>query len=135
MVYHISKVYLSLVYMQHRHMVYCEFHRNHYLVLDQNTSDNAYSALLRHEVWNVDQKMGNSGNWFVLEYILTYLCSTSELYWTWYFLSVHFLSMNIFLFLLWSKTSFLRCSFVRWCWNYWAKLTSSFWLPVCIFIC
>ena len=56
MVYHISKVCLALMYMQHRHMVYRELHRHHYLFY-QSASGNAYSAPLRHEVWNVDQKM------------------------------------------------------------------------------
>ena len=36
--------------MQHKHMVYGELHRHHYLVLDQNASDDSYSAPLRHEV-------------------------------------------------------------------------------------
>ena len=45
------------MYMQHKHMIYGEFHRQHYLVLDQNENDNTYSTPLRHEVWNVDQKM------------------------------------------------------------------------------
>ena len=57
MVYHIPKVCLALMYMQHTHMVYVEFHIHHYLVLDQKANDNAYSTPLRHEVWNVDQKM------------------------------------------------------------------------------
>ena len=43
---------------------------------------------------------GNSENWFVLQYIFTALCATSSLFWTWYCLSVHFLSMNSFLILL-----------------------------------
>ena len=38
-------------------MVYGELHRHHYLLLDQYTSDNYYSAPLLHEVWNVDHKM------------------------------------------------------------------------------
>ena len=43
--------------MQHKHMLYGKFHIYHYLVLDQNENDNAYSTPLRHEVCNVDQKM------------------------------------------------------------------------------
>ena len=41
----------------HMHMVYGGFHRHHYLVLDQNASDNIFSTPLCHEVWNVDHKM------------------------------------------------------------------------------
>ena len=48
-------------------------------------------------------------------------------------MSVHFLSMNSLLFFTWSNTQFVRCSFVRWCWNFLAKITSYFWLLV--FIC
>ena len=44
------------MYNQHKHMVYEELHILPYLVLDQNAKDNAYSAPLRHEVWNVDHK-------------------------------------------------------------------------------
>ena len=29
----------------------------HYLVLDNNVNDNAYSTPLRYEVWNMDHKM------------------------------------------------------------------------------
>ena len=56
MVYHISKVCPALMYMQHMHMVYGELQIYHYLVLDQNLNDNAYSTPLRHEVWNMDHK-------------------------------------------------------------------------------
>ena len=38
-------------------MVYVKLHIQHYLVLDQNESDNSYSYPLRHEFWNVDHKM------------------------------------------------------------------------------
>ena len=44
------------MYMQHKHMVYGELHIHHYLVLDQNANDNAYSTPLRNEFWNVDHK-------------------------------------------------------------------------------
>ena len=57
MVYHLFKVCPALIYMQHSRMVYGEFHRHHYLVLNQNANDKAYSTPLRHEVWNVDNKM------------------------------------------------------------------------------
>ena len=56
-VYQIPNVCLALIYIQHRHMLYGELHRHHYLVLDQSASDNVYSASLRHEVWNVDHKI------------------------------------------------------------------------------
>ena len=56
-VYQIYKVYLALMYIQHKHMVYSELKIHHFLVLDQNANNNAYSNLLRHEVWNVDHKM------------------------------------------------------------------------------
>ena len=57
MVYHISKVCLALMYMQHSHMVYGWLNKHHYLFLDKNSSDNDYPSPLRHEVWNVDHKM------------------------------------------------------------------------------
>ena len=56
-VYQVSKVCIALMYTQHNQMVYGKLHIYHYLVLDQNANDNAYSTLLSHEVWNVDQKM------------------------------------------------------------------------------
>ena len=40
---------------------------------------------------------GNSGNWFVSRYIFTSLCETSELSWTCYSLSIHFLLLDIIL--------------------------------------
>ena len=61
MVYQISKVCLSLMYMQHNHMLYGEFFRHHCQVLDQNANYNAYSNPLRHEVWNLDHNMGIVG--------------------------------------------------------------------------
>ena len=57
MVYHVSKVCLALMYIQHTHMVYGELHILPFLVLDQNENDDAYSTPLRHKVWNVDHKM------------------------------------------------------------------------------
>ena len=45
------------MYKQHTHMVYGELHILPYIVLDKNANDNAYSTLLGHEVWNVDQKI------------------------------------------------------------------------------
>ena len=50
-------VCISLMYMQHRHMVYKKLHIHHYLVLDQNANDNAYTTPLHNEVWNVNHKM------------------------------------------------------------------------------
>ena len=57
MVYQISKVCLALMYKQHTHMVYGKLYILPYIVLYQNANDNAYSTLVRHEVWNVDQKI------------------------------------------------------------------------------
>ena len=57
MVYQISKVFLALIYTQHRHMIYGELHIHHYLVLGKNKDYNYYSTPLRHEVWNMDRKM------------------------------------------------------------------------------
>ena len=57
MVYHIYRVCLALMYMQHKHMIYGEFHIYHYLFLEQNTKDNAFSTPLWYEVWNVEQKI------------------------------------------------------------------------------
>ena len=134
MIYQISKVCIALMYMQHKRMEYSKFYIHHYLVLDQNVDDNAYSTPLRHEALECGSQNGNAGNWFVLQCILTSWYATSALSWTWYCLSVHFISINILLFFPWSNTPLLRCYFVIWCWNYLAKLTSYFWLPVCICI-
>ena len=57
MVYHISKVCITFIYMQHKHMVYGELHIHYYLVLDKNSNDNAYSNPFRHEVWNLEHKI------------------------------------------------------------------------------
>ena len=38
-------------------MVYGELRIHHYLVLDQNENDNAYSTPLRYEVWKVDHEI------------------------------------------------------------------------------
>ena len=53
----ISMISMALMYMQHKHIVYGELHILPYLVLYQNKNDNAYSTLLRHEVWDVNQKI------------------------------------------------------------------------------
>ena len=45
------------MYIKHTHMVCRELHIHHDLVIDKNTSDNAYSSPLCHAVWNVDHKM------------------------------------------------------------------------------
>ena len=45
------------MYMQHKYMVYGEFHIHHYLVLDQSANDNAYPIPLIHGVCNVGHKM------------------------------------------------------------------------------
>ena len=55
--YQISKVCLVLMYKKHTHMVYGWFRILPYLVFYQNSNYNAYSNLLRHEVWNVDYKI------------------------------------------------------------------------------
>ena len=52
----ISKACIALMYMEHKHIVYREFHILPYIVLDQNTNDNAYPDPLRHGVCNVDHK-------------------------------------------------------------------------------
>ena len=57
MLYQISRVYISLISMQHRHMVYLKVHRRHYLVLDQSARDSNYLSLLCYEAWNLDHKM------------------------------------------------------------------------------
>ena len=56
-IYQISKVYLALMYMQHKNMVYIILHIYPRLVLDQNANYHAYSTPLCHEVWNVDHKI------------------------------------------------------------------------------
>ena len=82
MVYQISKGCLAFMYMQHKHMVYGEFHLHQYLVLGQDSNINAYSTPLRYEVWNVDHKEVMLFYFIFKQYILTYWCGTSELSWT-----------------------------------------------------
>ena len=57
MVYQKSKVGISLIYMQHRHMECVKLHIFHDLVLDQNVNDNSYSTPFRHEDLDVDHKI------------------------------------------------------------------------------
>ena len=78
---------------------------------------------------------GNAGNWFVSQYIFTYLCSTSALSWTWYSLSVHFILLDIFLYFPWSITPRLRSFLDRCFWNSLARLTSFFGVQECIINC
>ena len=133
MLYQISKVCLALMYIQQKHMVYGEFHRHYYLVLDQISSDNAYSALLLHEVWNVDHKMVIQG--ITLCYnILSHLGVQQQHYHEHDTVCLSILFSWFFLCFPWSMNPLFRCSFVRCCWNYLAKLTSYFCLPVCICI-
>ena len=129
MVYHISKVCLELVYIQHNHVVYGELHIYPYLFLDQNAYDNAYSTSLRHEVWNMDHKMillGIHSHMFLfnVSIILNMILSFCPFY-----LHESFLGFS------WSMTTSLWYFFVRCSWNSLAKHTSYFWVPVCILIC
>ena len=71
MVYHISKVFLALMYMQHKHMVYGELNIHRLLVLYQNENYNDYSTPLRHKVLNVYHKKIMLG---------IYLCNNSLSY-------------------------------------------------------
>ena len=52
-----SMVGQTLMYVQHRHMVYGKFHICHDLDLDQNVYDNAYPTLLLHDALDVNHKM------------------------------------------------------------------------------
>ena len=133
MVYQISKVCLALMYIQQKHMVYGEFHRHYYLVLDQISSDNAYSTPLRHMVWNVDHKMVIQG--ITLCYnILSHLGVQQQHYHEHDTVCLSIFFPWIFLYFPLSITPFLLCSFVRCCWNSLTKLTSLFYFPVCICI-
>ena len=78
---------------------------------------------------------GNVGNWLVSQYIFTSFCATSSLSWTWYYLSVNFLLLDIFLYFPWSMTPCLRSSLDRLFWNSLARLTSFFGAQECIRIC
>ena len=134
MVYQISKVCLALTYMQRKHMVYGEFHTHHCLVLDQKENINAYSTPLRHEVCNVDHKMVMQG--IDLFYnILSHLCVKHKHYpeHDTVCLSIFF-PLIIYFILPDQRHHICECSFVRCCWNSFARITSSFWLPLCIFI-
>ena len=55
--YRKSKVFQSLMYMQHRHTVCWELHIFHYLDLYQNVNDNSYPTPLLHEALDVSHKM------------------------------------------------------------------------------
>ena len=77
MVYHIYKVFLALMYMQHKHMVYGKLHIYLYLVLDKNANDNVYSTPLRHEVWNVEHKIIILGIGFVTIHFHILVCNIS----------------------------------------------------------
>ena len=135
MIYQISKVCLSFMYMQHKHMVYGKLHIHHYLFLDQNVSDNSYSAPLRHEVWNLDHKM-------VIMVIdlccntFSHLCVKHHNYpeHDTFCLSILF-SWIFFCICPDQWHHFCLCYFVRLFWNSLAKLTSYFSVPVCIWIC
>ena len=78
-VYHISKVCISLMYMQQNHMVYLDCHISPFLVLDQNANDNDYSTALLHEVCNMDQKMIITGIDLCYNTFFNFLSSTSAL--------------------------------------------------------
>ena len=133
-VYQISNVCLELMYMQHTHMVYGELYRHHYLVSDKNASDNTYSAPLCHEVFNVECKMVMMGIDFCYNK-LSYLCVQHQHYLKHDTVCLYiFFPFIVYCFFPDQKNHFCWCSFVRWCWNSWAKLTSYFWLPVCICI-
>ena len=134
MVYQISKVCTEFLYIQHRHMVYGNFHRRHYLVLDQNASDNAYLSPLHHEVWNMDLKM------VMLEIdkccnTFSHLCVQRQ-----HYLEHNTVCMSIFFHWIFfcicpdQWHHFCECYSVRCCLNPLTKLTSFFWLPVYIFI-
>ena len=122
------------MYMPHRHIICWEFHTCHYLISDQTVNDNSYSTPLSPWGFGCKPQNGNVGNWLVSQYIFTHFCATSALSWTWYCLSVHFLSINIFCICPDQWHHFCKCYFVRCCWNSLVKLTSLFWLPVCICI-
>ena len=133
-VYQIPKVCLELMYMQHNHMVYDKLHILPLLVLDQNENDNAYSTPLHHEVWNVEQKI------IIPEIDLCYnksshLCVQRQNYpeHDTLCLSIYF-HERLFRFPLINDTIFLVL-FIRCSWSSWAKLTSYFSVPVCIWIC
>ena len=120
------------MYKQHTHMVYSELHILPYPVLYQNANDNSYSTPLRHEVWNMDQKM------IILGIDLCYntfsrLGVQHQHYPEHDTVCLFILFPRIFF--PWSTTPYLRFFYVRCCWNSLAKLTSSFWVLVWILIC
>ena len=136
MKYQISKVCLAFMYKQHTHthMVYGALHILPYLFLDQNANNNAYSAPLRHEVWNVDHKRVVLGIYLCYN-TFSHLWVPSQHYpeYDTFFLSIFF--MNIFLGFTWSMAPFWRCYSSRWFLNLWGKLTSLFSVLVFILIC
>ena len=77
MVYQTSKFCIALMYIQHRYMVYGEFHRHHYLVLYQISSDNASSNPLLHEVCNAYHKMRMLGIGSCYNTFHIFLCNIS----------------------------------------------------------
>ena len=128
MIYQISKVCLALMYMQHKHMVYGKLHIYPYLVLDQNSNDNAYSTPLCHEVYKVDHKMIILGIdscynkfhilMFNIRIILNMILSVCPYYFHELFLVFCLINDTIF-----------AVIFFRKCWNYLAKIISSFSVP------
>ena len=58
-------------------------------------------------------KNDNAGNWFVLQYIFTYLRETLALSWTCYYFSVHFITIILFLYFPWYMTQFLWMLFCQ----------------------
>ena len=134
MKYQISKVCLALIYKKYKHMVYGELHILPYLVLDKDANYNAYSNLIRHEVWNVDQRI------IILRIDLCYnIFSHIWVQHQHYPEHDTFFPSVFFPWIVppppWSIAPFWRCSSSRWYLNYWAKLTSLSSVPLCILIC
>ena len=132
--YRKSKVCQSLMYMQHRHMVCGEFHICHDLDLDQTVNFSAYPTPLLHEALDLNHKMVMLGTgWY--HNTFSHMCAASALSWTWYSLLIHFLLLDIFLYIPWSMTPRLRIILRHMFLELLGRLTSSFGVHECIRIC
>ena len=122
------------MYKQKTHIVYGELHILSYLVLDQKSNDNAYSAPLRHEVWNVYHKRVMLGiDCVTIHFQIFELHSSIILNMILYFCPFSF--HESFFNFPWSMAPLWRSYSSIWSLNYWAKLKSLFSVPVCILTC
>ena len=122
------------MHIQHNHMVCGEFHVFHYLDLDQNVNNNAYSTPLLHEDLDVNHKMEILGiGWYYNTF--SHICLQHQHYPEHDNLCLFIFFYWVFPVFTWSIYPCLRCSFDRSFWKSLARLTSFFGMQECIRIC